>query len=100
MDANQYLPPALPLLNDAELTHLRHDYEAMHARLTKAATPRSTRKKRLLRQAIAAINAELHARGIEGEPWWVTRQSALRPPRRLDHPASPAAPPRPAGYEP
>ena len=86
MDANLYLPPALPLMSDVELVRLKREYEAAHAETMKANDPASERKQRLLRLAIEDIGAELHARGIEGEPWWVTRSPApARPPRRLGH---------------
>jgi len=85
MNPNLYLPPALPLMTDAELMHLKREYRAVHAEMTNEPA-HSSGDRRLLGQALAAIEAELRARGIEGEPWWATPPAAERPPRRLNGP--------------
>jgi hypothetical protein len=87
MDPNIYLPPALPLLNDAELMRLKREYRAVHA--DHAAPPPSPHKRQLIAQALDAIETELNARGIDAEPWWAGPHTD-RPPRRLDHAAAPA----------
>lgn len=86
MESNQYLPPALPVVSDVALLKLKRTYEAV---LNQRATEWSSTGSdggRQLEEAVSAIEEELHARGIEAEPWWVARRTQLeRPPRRIQH---------------
>lgn len=79
MFANVFMPPTLPLMSDGDLNRLRFTYQARHRALTDA----SLANERLdLEEALEAIASELHARGIEADPWWVTRRSPVRGPNR------------------